>query len=77
MGQLVQSPAGSGCPDSLLKRHIHPFLGVASMKSILLAKNSILDTFGRLPLTPQVLSAFTMVSNEMWKYFAIRVCTGY
>ena len=44
------------------------------MKSI---KISSLHTFGRLPFTPNVLNAFTIYSDEMWKYFAIRVCTGY
>ena len=34
------------------------------------------NTFGRQPLTPQVLSAFTVISDETQKYFAIRVCTG-
>ena len=37
------------------------------MKSILLTKNSGLDTFGRLPLTPYALSAFTIVKDEMRK----------
>ena len=35
------------------------------------------NTFGRPPLTPQVLNAFTVISDETQKYFATRVCTGY
>ena len=35
------------------------------------------NTFGRSPLTPHVLSMFMVISDEMRKYFAIRVCTGY
>ena len=34
------------------------------------------NTFGRQPLTPQVLSAFTVINGETRKYFAIRICTG-
>ena len=33
------------------------------------AKNYSRDTFGRLPLTSYVLSVFTIISDEMWKYF--------
>ena len=35
------------------------------------------NTFGRPPLTPHMLSTFTVISDETRKYFAIRVCTGY
>ena len=35
------------------------------------------NTFGRPPLTPHVLSTFMVISDEMRKYFAIHVCTGY
>ena len=35
------------------------------------------NTFGMPPLTPCVLSTFTVISDETRKYFAIRVCTGY
>ena len=35
------------------------------------------NTFGRQPLAPQVLSAFTVISDQMHKYSAIRICTGY
>ena len=34
------------------------------------------NTFGRQPLTPPVLSAFTIIGDETRKYFAIHVCTG-
>ena len=35
------------------------------------------NTFGRPPLTPHMLSTFTVISDETWKYFAIRIYTGY
>ena len=35
------------------------------------------NTFGRPPLTPHMLSMFTVISDETRKYFAIRVSTGY
>ena len=35
------------------------------------------NTFGKPPLTPQVLSVFTVISDETQKYFAIHTCIGY
>ena len=34
-------------------------------------KIDTVDTFGRPPLTPHVLSTFTVISNETRKYFAL------
>ena len=34
-----------------------------------ITKNFCLDMFGRLPLTPHVLSTLTVLSDEMQKYF--------
>ena len=34
------------------------------------------NTFGKPPLTPQVLSAFMVISDETGKYYAMHVCTG-
>ena len=53
------------------------FLGIKSIKSIPRTLVDTIDTFRRSLLTPHVLSAFTVISNETRKYFAIRVCTGY
>ena len=53
------------------------FLGIKSIKSIPRTLIDTVDTFRRSPLTPHVLSAFTVISDETRKYFAIRVCTGY
>ena len=52
-------------------------LGVKSIKSIPRTLVDTIDTFRRPVLTPHVLSAFTVISDETWKYFAIRVCTAY
>ena len=65
----------SSSPSDLSR--IHRFLGVTSMKLILLTKNSSLDTFGKLPFTPYVLSASTIKSDKMQKYLVIYVCTFY
>ena len=53
------------------------FLGVKSIKSIPRTLVDTVDTFRRSPLTPHMLSAFTLISDGTRKYFAIRVCTGY
>ena len=52
------------------------FLGVKSIKSISRTLVDTVDTFRRPPLTPHVLSAFTVISDETRKYFAISVSTG-
>ena len=38
---------------------------------------NIFNTFVTFSLTPYVLTAFMMISNEVWKYFEIHVCTVY
>ena len=38
---------------------------------------SEVEVFILLQSTPYVLNTFTIVSNEMWKYFALCVWTGY
>ena len=53
------------------------FLGIKSIKSIPRTLIDSVDTFRRPPLTPYVLSAFTVISDETRKYFAICICTGY
>ena len=53
-----------------LKYTIVSILGLFPSQEI-----DMVNTFGRQPLTPQVLSAFTVISDETWKYFAIRVYT--
>ena len=53
------------------------FLGVKSIKSIPRTLIDTIDTFRGPPLTPYVLSAFTIISDDTRKYFAISVCTGY
>ena len=52
-------------------------LGIEFIKSIPKTLVDTVDTFRRPPLTPHVLNAFTVIRDEMWKYFAICVCTGY
>ena len=54
-----------------MKYTIVSILGLFSSQEI-----DTVNTFGRQPLTPQVLSALTVISDKKWKYFAIRVCTG-
>ena len=60
---LVTSPSGSLYRYRFFRRYIHEI--------------DIVNTFGRPPLIPHVLSTFTVISDETRKYFAIRICTGY
>ena len=55
----------------------HHFLDIKSIKLISRTLVDTVDTFRRPPLTPHVLSVFTVISDEKQKYFAIRVCTDY
>ena len=64
-------------PSHLLILRADIVLGVNSIKSIRRTLVDTVDIFRRQPLTPHVLSAFTLISDETRKYFAICVCTGY
>ena len=74
---LQQDVVHHGLTSSSDFLHRHRFLGVKSIKSIPRTLVNTVDTFRRPPLTPHVLSVFTVISDETWKYFSICVCTGY
>ena len=50
---------------------------IVSILGVFQSQEIAVNTSGRLPLIPQVLSTFMVISDEMQKYFAIHVCTGY
>ena len=53
---------------TLIEYTIVSILGLSLSQEI-----DTVNTFGRQPLTPQMLSAFMVIGDQTWKYFAIRV----